>query len=94
MKFEVHGLDPPDRHFHPLSEFRCAAQAIRNTIEAERAGYEAFVIGHFQEPGLLEIRGAIDIPVIGLGEASTADRLEHGRTPSARDHRSSLHRLA
>ena len=23
---EVHGLDPPDRHFHPLTEFRCAAQ--------------------------------------------------------------------
>src|SRR6185437_7791144 len=39
-------------------------------LEAERAGYDAFVIGHFQEPGLLQIRGAVDIPVIGLGEAS------------------------
>ncbi len=51
VKFEVHGLDPPDRHFHPLTEFRCAAQTIRNAIEAERGGYDAFVIGHFQEPG-------------------------------------------
>ncbi len=22
VKFEVHGLDPPDRHFHALTEFR------------------------------------------------------------------------
>jgi Asp/Glu/hydantoin racemase len=78
MKFEVHGLDPPDCHFHPLSEFRCAAQIIRNAIEAERAGYDAFVIGHFQEPGLLEIRGAVDIPVIGLGEASMLAALTMG----------------
>src|SRR5262245_16283018 len=68
--FEIHGLDPPDHLFHPLTEFRCAAQTIRNALEAERAGYDAFVIGHFQEPGLLEIRGAVDIPVVGLGEAN------------------------
>ena len=78
IKFEVHGLDPPDRHFHPLTEFRCAAQVIRKAIEAERAGYDAFVIGHFQEPGLLEIRGTLDIPVIGLGEASLLAGLSMG----------------
>jgi Asp/Glu/hydantoin racemase len=76
--FEVHGLDPPDRHFHPLTEFRCAAQVIRHAIEAERAGYDAFVIGHFQEPGLLEIRGAVDIPVVGLGEANLLTALTMG----------------
>lgn len=79
MTFEVNGLDPPDRHFHPLTEFRCAAQTIRNALEAERAGYDAFVIGHFQEPGLLEVRGAVDIPVIGLGEASMLTALSMGR---------------
>lgn len=78
MKFEVHGLDPPDRHFHPLTEFRCAAQSIRNALEAESAGYDAFVIGHFQEPGLLEIRGSLDIPVVGLGEASMLAALSMG----------------
>jgi len=78
MKFEVRGLDPPDRHFHPLTEFRCATQVIRNAIEAERAGYDAFVIGHFQEPGLLEIRGTLDIPVIGLGEANLLAALSMG----------------
>jgi Asp/Glu/hydantoin racemase len=78
VRFEVHGLDPPDRHFHALTEFRCAAQIIRHALEAERAGYDAFVIGHFQEPGLLEIRGAVDIPVIGLGEASMLAALSMG----------------
>jgi allantoin racemase len=78
IRFEVQGLDPPDRHFHPLTEFRCAAQTIRNALEAERAGYDAFVIGHFQEPGLLQIRGAVDIPVVGLGEASLLAALSMG----------------
>lgn len=78
IRFEVHGLDPPDRHFHPLTEFRCAAQTIRNALEAERSGYDAFVIGHFQEPGLLQIRGAVDIPVVGLGEASLLAALSMG----------------
>jgi Asp/Glu/hydantoin racemase len=78
VRFEVHGLDPPDRHFHPLTEFRCAAQTIRNALEAERAGYDAFVIGHFQEPGLLQVRGALDIPVVGLGEASLLAALSMG----------------
>lgn len=78
IRFEVHGLDPPDRHFHPLTEFRCAAQVIRNALEAERAGYDAFIIGHFQEPGLLEIRGALDIPVVGLGEANLLAALSMG----------------
>ena len=79
IRFEVHGLDPPDHLFHPLTEFRCAAQTIRNALEAERAGYDAFIIGHFQEPGLLEVRGALDIPVIGLGEANLLAALSMGR---------------
>jgi allantoin racemase len=78
IRFEVHGLDPPDHLFHPLTEFRCAAQTIRNALEAERAGYDGFVIGHFQEPGLLEIRGALDIPVVGLGEATLLAALSMG----------------
>jgi len=58
IRFEVHGLDPPDHLFHPLTEFRCAAQTIRNA---------------------LEIRGALDIPVIGLGEANLLAALSMGR---------------
>src|SRR5262249_36891192 len=92
--FEVHGLDPPDHLFHPLTEFRCAAQTIRNALEAERAGYDAFVIGHFQDPGLLEVRGAVDTPVIGLGEATMLAALSMGRRLRPGHHRSDIHRLA
>ena len=79
IRFEVHGLEPPDHLSHPLTEFRCAAQTIRNALEAERAGNDAFVIGHFQEPGLLQIRGAVEIPVVGLGEATSLAALSMGR---------------
>src|SRR5437763_11229361 len=61
VRFEVHGVSPPDRYLSPLTEFRCAAQAIRGAIEAQRQGYDAVVLGHFQEPGLVECRSALDI---------------------------------
>ena len=80
VRFEVHGVSPPDRYLSPLTEFRCAAQAIRSGIQAQQEGHDAFVIGHFQEPGLTECRSALDIPVIGLGEASMLYACMLGRT--------------
>jgi Asp/Glu/hydantoin racemase len=80
VRFEVHGVSPPDRYLSPLTEFRCAAQAIRSGIQAQQEGYDAFVIGHFQEPGLIECRSALDIPVVGLGEASMLHACLLGRT--------------
>ncbi len=50
--------------------FRIAARVIRNALEAERQGFDAFVVGRFQEPGLNESKAAVDIPVVGLGEAT------------------------
>jgi allantoin racemase len=67
---ELYGISPPDRHLHPITEFRCAAQVIPNAIEAEKQGFAAFIIGHFQEPGLHESKGTVSIPVLGLGEAT------------------------
>jgi allantoin racemase len=67
---ELHGMQPGDRYLHPLSEQRCSTQLLRNAIAAERNDYAAFIIGHFQEPGLAVARAAVDIPVIGLGEAT------------------------
>lgn len=75
----VHGIDPPDRHFHAITEFRCGDQTIRNALRAAAEGFDAFVIGHFPEPGLAECRGAVDIPVIGLGEATLLHACTLGR---------------
>src|SRR5258707_9004405 len=79
VTIDVFGIAPPDRFFHPLTEFRCADETIRNALAAERAGYDAFVIGHFQEPGLTECRGAVGMPVIGLGEAAMLFACSIGR---------------
>lgn len=77
---EVHGLSPALRHFHAVSEFRCAALCLRNALRAEAEGYDAFVLGHFQEPGLTELRGAVNIPVVSLGEACMLQACSMGRT--------------
>jgi allantoin racemase len=43
---------------------------IDNAIQAEREGYDGFVIGSFSEPFLTEIRAAVDIPVTSVTETS------------------------
>jgi allantoin racemase len=76
---EVKGITPPDRDFGRLTEFRCAIQAVNNAIEAEQQGYDGFVMGHFQDPGLYEARSAVRIPVIGTGEATLHFAAQVGR---------------
>ena len=75
----LHGIQPGDRYLHPITEFRCAGQVIVNAVTAQEQGYAAFVIGHFQEPALSEARAAVDIPVIGLGEATMLHACTLGR---------------
>ncbi|NHF72859.1 aspartate/glutamate racemase family protein [Paracoccus xiamenensis] len=75
----LRGISPPDRDFSRLSEFRCAIQAIDQAIDAEADGFDAVVLGHFQDPGLMELKSAIGIPVIGVGEASLHFAAQLGR---------------
>ncbi len=70
VQFDLHGITPPDLELHRLTEFRCARQVIRNAVAAREQGYDAMAIGHFQDGGLYEARATVDIPVLGLGEAS------------------------
>lgn len=76
---DVRGISPPDRAFGRLSEFRCAILAIDNGIQAEADGYDAIVMGHFQDPGLYELKSAVSIPVIGAGEATMHFAAQMGR---------------
>jgi allantoin racemase len=39
-------------------------------IEAERQEYDAFVVGSFSEPFVRELRSAVDIPVVSVGESN------------------------
>jgi allantoin racemase len=67
---DIKGITPHDSYAHALVEMRCAREVICNAIKAEREGYDAFVVGHFQDAGLYEARAAVNIPVVALGEAS------------------------
>jgi len=75
----VEGLSPPDRDFGRLSEFRCAVQAVDNGLAAAEQGFDAYVMGHFQDPGLYELRSALTIPVIGTGEVTLLAASQLGR---------------
>ena len=76
---EVFGIRPGARYPGPITDVRCAAQVIANVLTAEQQGYDAFVIGNFQEAGLAEARSAVRIPVIGLGEATMLHACTLGR---------------
>lgn len=75
----VAGLTPPDRDFGRLSEMRCSILAVDNGIGAADDGFDAYVMGHFQDPGLYALRSAIDIPVIGVGESTLFAAAQLGR---------------
>ncbi|QOZ52506.1 aspartate/glutamate racemase family protein [Bradyrhizobium sp. CCBAU 53338] len=79
VEVEVFGMSPPDSDISRLSEFRCSILAVDNGICAEEEGFDAVVIGHFQDPGLYELRSAVRIPVIGAGEATLYGALQLGR---------------
>jgi len=76
---DVHGITPHDSYAHAIVEMRCAREVICNAVTAERAGYDAFVVGHFQDAGLYEARSVVDIPVVALGEASMLQACQLGQ---------------
>jgi allantoin racemase len=47
-----------------------AREVVRETVEAEKRGYDAAVIGCFYDPGLNEARELVEMPVVGVCEAS------------------------
>ncbi len=91
----LHGLRPgtygPDlapidairfRYIEALNE----QQICEAALAAERAGYDAFALGCFYDPGLRQARSLVDIPVVGLSEFSTISgpRAAVGRRESMR----------
>lgn len=69
-RIDIIGITPFDSYAHPVVEWRCAREMMVNAVQAEKDGYDAFIVGHFQDSGLYEVRSMVDIPVIALGEAS------------------------
>jgi Asp/Glu/hydantoin racemase len=74
-----HTTTPPATTTHAITEFRVARALIRNAVEAERQGYDAMAITHFQDAGLMEVKSVVDIPVLGLGETTLFHACTLGR---------------
>lgn len=64
------GRLPAEVHRYPYAKHKLQQDSIEFGIQAERAGYDAFVIGSFSEPFLAETRSVLGIPVVSLAEAS------------------------
>jgi Asp/Glu/hydantoin racemase len=71
---EVHFADTdtraPKMILSGYIQYLHVAQVIENAIRAEREGFDAFVIGGMRDLGYRELREAVDIPVVFIGEAS------------------------
>jgi len=63
-------LSPSDALGNAYTYHRVLSPLIEMAVEAERQGYDAFVLGSFSEPFLREMRTAVDIPVVSLTEAA------------------------
>lgn len=70
VTYEVRGISPADTQLGRLSELRCGVQSVAGIVQAAEEGFDAVLVGHFQDACLYEARTAVDIPVIGHGEAS------------------------
>jgi Asp/Glu/hydantoin racemase len=79
-EFRIVGVQPSAAAVHRVTEMRCTLQVLDLGVGAERDGFDAVVVGHFQDSGVVELRCSLDIPVVGMGEASILHALTLGRT--------------
>ncbi len=79
FEFTFNTTTPPATTTHALTEYRVGRNFIRNAVAAERQGYDAIAVTHFQDPGLSEAKSAVGIPVLGLGETTLHFSLTLGR---------------
>lgn len=55
---------------YPLTHQLYALQIVENAIQAEREGYDAFLVTSFMDHGCELARAAVDIPIIGIGNTA------------------------
>lgn len=83
----MHGMHPGTyRSNYPGNDIRHAAfqyvhglQFMQAAIQAQKEGYDVYAISTLPEPALREIRGLVDIPVVGYGESAMLTACMLGR---------------
>ncbi len=86
-EIDLHGMAPGTyRSNYPGNDIRHVAmqymhgmQFMLAATEAERRGYDVYAISTLPEPGLLEIRSLVDIPVVAYGESAMLTACMLGR---------------
>ena len=78
-RFTFNSTTPPATTTHALTEYRIGAAFVRGAVEAERQGYDAMAITHFQDAALAEVKSVASIPVLGLGETTLFHACTLGR---------------
>ena len=75
----MHGMDPATKPAfetgkkdlaYPYFNFLHANQFLDNVMQAEKEGYDAFLLSTFPDPYLDVARTLVDIPVVGFGFSS------------------------
>ena len=79
FEIEFKTMTPSVTTVHALSEARVARAVVHGAIKAEREGYAAFFMNHFQDVGLYDARASVKIPVLGLGETTLLHACAMGR---------------
>jgi allantoin racemase len=70
---------PPATTTHAITEYRIGAAFVAGAIEAEKQGFDAMAITHFQDAALAEVKSVAEIPVLGLGETTLYHACTLGR---------------
>jgi allantoin racemase len=70
MRFPTWGLRGIDGFFYSLTHRLNERITYQQIVAAEKEGFDAAIIICFYDPLLRELRTAVDIPVVGLAEAS------------------------
>jgi allantoin racemase len=90
----VHLEDSPRNIDYFVPKHLAEVEVLRSVVAAERAGFDAFVIGCCYDPGLKEARELAEMPVVGPLEAAVALARPFGhRFSVVTDHRKAVPEL-
>ncbi|MBO1111461.1 aspartate/glutamate racemase family protein [Bordetella petrii] len=86
-QIDLHGMHPGTyRSHYPGTDIRHASlqyvhalQFMTAAVQAQREGYDVYAISTLPEPALREVRGMVDIPVVGYGESAMLTACMLGR---------------